>query len=209
MTSLVGQDLTYDRRDNVISPTEGFFVRLSTDYAGLGGDLNYARGRLSAGFFVPLTENVVGSLTATGGIIHDLDDQGIRITDRFFLGGSTLRGFKSAGVGPRDELTGDSLGGKQIYYGSLQLRFPIGLPDELGITGLLFSDAGSLTGIDEDPSQVGFEQVVDVPSLRASWGMGIAWKSPIGPLSMDFAWPLKKESFDETEVFRLSFGTRF
>jgi outer membrane protein insertion porin family len=121
-----------------------------------------------------------------------------------------LRGFQSSGVGPRDLATGDSLGGKQIYYGSLQFRFPIGLPDEFGITGSLFSDFGSLSDIDEDPDQdLAFALVVDEPSLRASWGIGIAWKSPVGPLSMDFAWPLKQEEFDKTEVFRLSFGTRF
>jgi outer membrane protein insertion porin family len=84
------------------------------------------------------------------------------------------------------------------------------LPDEFGITGVLFSDAGSLTDIDESPElDPEFAAVVDEPSIRASWGVGIAWRSPIGPLSIDFAWPLKQEEYDKTEVFRLSFGTRF
>ncbi|MCK4867464.1 MAG: BamA/TamA family outer membrane protein, partial [Alphaproteobacteria bacterium] len=126
-----------------------------------------------------------------------------------------LRGFQPSGVGPRDLLTGDSLGGKQVYYGSLQFRFPIGLPDEFGITGVLFSEAGSLSDIDEETGEVYdiddvlISNIVDEPSIRASWGVGIAWKSPVGPLSIDFAWPLKQEEFDKTEVFRLSFGTRF
>ena len=210
LTSLIGQDLMYDLRDSSIDTKKGFFARLSTDYAGVGGDLHYVRGKLSTGVYYPVTEDIVGSLTMTGGIIRDLEDEGVRITDRYFLGGSTLRGFQSSGVGPRDLATGDSLGGKQIYYGSLQFRFPIGLPDEFGITGSLFSDFGSLSDIDEDPDQdLAFALVVDEPSLRASWGIGIAWKSPVGPLSMDFAWPLKQEEFDKTEVFRLSFGTRF
>ena len=210
LTSLVGQDLTYDLRDSSIDTKKGFFARLSTDYAGVGGDLHYVRGKLSTGIYYPVTEDIVGSLTMTGGIIRDLEDEGVRITDRYFLGGSTLRGFQSSGVGPRDLATGDSLGGKQVYYGSLQFRFPIGLPDEFGITGSLFSDFGSLSDIDESPDQdLAFALVVDEPSLRASWGIGIAWKSPVGPLSMDFAWPLKQEEFDKTEVFRLSFGTRF
>jgi len=210
LTSLVGQDLTYDRRDSTIDTTKGFFARLSADYAGVGGDIHYVRGRLSGGAYYPVTEDIIGSLTMTGGIIHDLDDEGVRITDRFFLGGNNLRGFQSSGVGPRDLATGDALGGKQVYYGSLQFQFPIGLPDEFGITGKLFSDAGSLTDIDESPDQdPEFALVVDEPSLRASWGFGIAWKSPVGPLSMDFAWPLIQEDFDKTEVFRLNFGTRF
>jgi outer membrane protein insertion porin family len=214
LTSLIGQDLMYDLRDSSIETTSGFFARLSTDYAGLGGDLHYVRGKLSTGVYYPVTEEIVASLTITGGIIQDLKDDGIRITDRYSLGGSTLRGFQPSGVGPRDLLTGDALGGKQTYYGSLQFRFPIGLPDEFGITGVLFSEAGSLYGIDEETGEVYdgpdlISNIVDEPSVRASWGVGIAWKSPVGPLSIDFAWPLKQEEFDKTEVFRLSFGTRF
>jgi outer membrane protein insertion porin family len=83
------------------------------------------------------------------------------------------------------------------------------LPDEYGITGSLFSDFGSLTDIDEDPATPGFSGVVDEPSLRASWGVGLAWNSPVGPLNIDFAWPIQQEDFDKTEVFRLSFGTNF
>lgn len=214
LTSLIGQDLMYDLRDSSIETTSGFFARLSTDYAGLGGDLHYVRGKLSTGVYYPVTEEIVASLTITGGIIQDMKDDGIRITDRYTLGGGTLRGFQPSGVGPRDLLTGDALGGKQTYYGSLQFRFPIGLPDEFGITGVLFSEAGSLYGIDEETGEVYdgpdlISNIVDEPSVRASWGVGIAWKSPVGPLSIDFAWPLKQEEFDKTEVFRLSFGTRF
>ncbi len=203
MTSLVGQDLTYDLRDNKIEPTKGFFARLSTDYAGLGGDLIYAKARLTSGVFVPVSENIVGSLVVNGAIIDGLGDP-VRITDRFFLGGDNLRGFRSGGVGPRDVATGDALGGKMTYYGTLQFRFPLGLPDELGISGSLFTDFGSLTEIDETGPTI-----FDEPSLRASWGVGLAWKSPIGPMNLDFAWPLQQEDFDKTEVFRLRFGTRF
>ncbi len=96
----------------------------------------------------------------------------------------------------------------------------------MGITGSLFTDFGSLMDIDEqtgiycvpDPGVCiddGFGgytndvNIVDEPSFRASWGVGLSWKSPVGPLRLDFAWPLAQESFDKTEVFRLRFGTRF
>jgi outer membrane protein insertion porin family len=204
LTSLIGQDLTYDRRDSTFGPTEGYFARFTADYAGLGGDLNYIRARLRAGYYVPITDEVIVSLTGTAGIIHGLD-QPIRITDRFFLGGDTLRGFETAGVGPRDISTDDSLGGKKIYYGSLQIGFPLGLPDEYGISGALFTDFGSLWDIDEPTSS----DIVDTGSIRVASGAGLSWNSPVGPLSLDFAWPLKQEDFDKTEVFRLRFGTRF
>ena len=209
LTSLVGQDLTYDRRDNKVSPTYGFFVQLSTDYAGLGGDLNYVRVRLVNGYYLPITENIITSLRLTGGIIEGID-QDVRITDSFNLGGDNLRGFATSGVGPRDLLTGDALGGKKVAYGSLAVRFPIGLPQEFGISGSLFSDFGVLTDIDKtDADFVDPTDIVDKPSIRVSWGTGLAWNSPVGPLRLDFAWPLKQEKFDIIEVFRLRFGTRF
>ncbi len=230
LTSLIGQDLTYDLRDRRIDPTKGFFSRLSTDYAGLGGDVSHVKARLTNGVYVSLTENIVASLSLTGGIIAGLNDaiegidNSVRITDRFFLGGDTLRGFRARGVGPRDLVTGDSIGGKQVYYGTLGVRFPVGLPDELGITGTLFTDFGSLSDIDEqtgpicDPAPPGdcdliftglLSDIQDESSLRASCGGGLSWKSPVGPLRLDFAWPLAQEDFDKTEVFRLRFGTRF
>ncbi len=205
LTSLIGQDLTYDRRDSRIRPTEGYFARLSADYAGIGGDLNYVRARLSGAYFIPITDDVVASFSATGGIIEGIG-QPIRITDSFFLGGDNLRGFATAGVGPRDIKTGDSLGGKKVYFGSLQVRFPLGLPDEYGIGGAIFSDFGSLTDIDDPPNP---DDIRDIPSIRVSGGVGLSWNSPIGPLSLDFAWPIQQEDFDKTEVFRLRFGTRF
>lgn len=206
LTSLIGQDLIYDRRNSTINPTRGYFARLGTDYAGLGGDLNYIRGRLSVGYFIPITDDIVASVTATGGIIEGID-QDIRITDSFFLGGNNLRGFESAGVGPRDTSTGDALGGKKIVHGTFQFRFPIGLPDEYGITGTLFSDFGTLTDVDFDPALN--PDIVDVSSLRVSWGTGLSWNSPVGPLSLDFAWPIRQEDFDKTEVFRFRIGTAF
>lgn len=203
LTSMIGQDLLYDIRDSRIEPTKGFFWRLGLDYAGLGGDLEYVRGRVTTGVYYPFTDNVIGSIVARGGIIEGIG-QGVRITDRFFLGGDNLRGFETAGVGPRDTGTDDALGGKKMYAGTVQVRFPLGLPDELGISGSLFSDFGSLW--DADESGPGIE---DIESMRASYGTGLNWKSPVGPLSLDFAWAFKKEDFDKTEVFRLRFGTRF
>jgi outer membrane protein insertion porin family len=86
----------------------------------------------------------------------------------------------------------------------VQLAFPLGLPDELGLRGRVFSDMGSVGGTDAvGPS------IVDDPTLRASVGVGIAWRSPFGPVSLDLARPILKEDFDRTELLRFNFGTRF
>jgi outer membrane protein insertion porin family len=83
------------------------------------------------------------------------------------------------------------------------LQFPLGL-DEFGITGAVFTDVGSLFDVDE----TGFE-VVDDSSLRASAGLGLGWKSPFGPIRIDFSRAFLKETYDETETIRFNFGTRF
>ena len=128
----------------------------------------------------------------------------MRLVDRFFLGGDNLRGFESAGVGPRDVPTDDALGGNVVANGTVAVRFPLGVPEELGISGSAFSDFGTLTDIDETGAGI-----VDTGSIRASVGVGVAWKSPFGPMRLDLAKPLAKEDHDKEEVLRFSFGTRF
>ncbi|MEM7651809.1 MAG: BamA/TamA family outer membrane protein, partial [Pseudomonadota bacterium] len=114
------------------------------------------------------------------------------------------RGFGTSGIGPRDAGTNDALGGEIYYVGSLEANFPLGLPEELGIRGRVFADAGSLLEVSDDSSQIN-----DTGSLRASAGVGLGWRSPFGPINIDFAFPFLKEDFDETESIRISFGTNF
>ncbi len=202
--SVVGHDLSYDRRNSRIEPTDGYFVKLSNDVAGLGGDISYLKSVLSGKYFYSIAQSWVVSTRAEIGHIEGFNDDGVRISDRFFLGGDKLRGFDNGGVGPRDTSTDDALGGKVVYSGTVELVFPLGLPKQFGVSGAIFTDAGSLTDLDfDDPV------IVDTASLRWSAGFGVAWRSPFGPVRLDFAVPLIKEDFDETENIRFNFGTRF
>ena len=203
LASNVVHGLTYDTRDSKIMPTKGAVTRLSNDLAGIGGDVFYLKNNVSiAQFYSPADRWV---FSASGRIGHILGlGEDVEITDRFFLGGGSLRGFKNAGVGPRDKVSLDSLGGEFIYNGSAQMTMPLGLPDELGIMGRVFSDFGSLMEISPSNSNV-----FDSSSLRASVGGGIGWSSPFGPINLDFGFPILKESLDEKETFRVNFGTRF
>ena len=121
------------------------------------------------------------------------------------MGGTNLRGFSQAGAGPRDTATRDALGGKNYVTATLETKFPLGLPEELGVSGALFSDAGYLAGIEEATSAT----VVDDKAVRVSVGVGIDWKTVVGPLRFDFAVPVSSKSYDRKEVFRFSFRTRF
>lgn len=198
-----GHDLIYDRRDDRFDPTDGYFIRLSQDLAGFGGDSNWLRNRLSAGAYYPFTEDFIGSLTSESGYVYDMD-QPVRINQRFFVGGDNFRGFRSAGIGPRDLATGDSLGGKRYVVGTASLSFPVGIPREVGMRTFAFSDFGSLWDTDaKGPT------VFDENSIRASIGVGLSWRSPLGPIRLSVATPVVKESYDRDEIFRFSFGSRF
>ena len=201
--SEISHSLTYDRRDNRISPTEGYFASVTNDLAGVGGDTRYLRTTLKGGKFYPLMDQWVLSFTGRTGYIVGLGED-VRLSDRYFVGGDDLRGFATHGVGPRDKNTKDALGGEWMYSGSTEISFPLGLPSEFAISGRVFTDVGSAGKISPSGSSVS-----DTGSLRASVGTGISWISPFGPIGIDVGFPVLKESIDETEVFRINFGTRF
>lgn len=203
-TSAISQRLTYDNRDSRLFPTDGWLLWLDTEVAGVGGDAKYISGKTGASFFYPIWDNVVFNALAETGAISGYSDTDVAINERFFLGGSTLRGFEQAGIGPRDIVTDDSLGGNYFARATIETSFPLGLPDELGIKGHLFSDAGTLWDVDDTGAEI-----QDESSLRASVGVGLSWRSPFGPVRVDLASPIAKEDYDEKEVFRFNFGTRF
>lgn len=204
VTSALSQRLSYDDRDSTLFPTSGKYAWLDTEFAGLGGDAKYVSGRLGGIYYYPVTEKVVFSTLAEAGVIEAWGDETVKINERFFLGGNTLRGFEYAGLGPRDLATDDALGGNAFYRGSVEVEFPVGLPEEVGIKAHAFSDAGSLWSVDENGAGL-----VDESALRASVGLGLSWKSPMGPVRVDLATPLIDEEYDDKEVFRINFGTRF
>ena len=204
--SSISHSLTYDRRDNRIEPTRGYYVRYGNEIAGLGGDEKFLRTTLAAGQYFNLADETVFSLSGTAGYLLAYNDDPIGITQRFYLGGDTLRGFDDAGVSPRDSRSGDPLGGLWNYTGSAELRFPLGVPKELGVRGKVFMDVGSIGGLSED---IDGGDVNNSSSLRMSVGTGVIWTSPMGPINIDLAVPVLKEDYDDKQFFRLNFGSRF
>ncbi len=200
--SAIGHRLSYDTRDDRFDTRNGVLLSIDNEIAGLGGTERFVKNEISAMSFLPLSEDFTANTSIGAGYIYSLGGD-VRILDRFFLGGDDLRGFASSGVGPRDIATNDAVGGKWFYSGTLGVSFPLGLPNEFGIRGRVFTDFGSLGG-----TEGRFDDVRDTGSLRASFGFGIGWRSPCGPISINIAKPLLDESFDRTELIHFSFGTR-
>lgn len=211
-TSSVGQTFVYDKRDNKMNPKDGYYASVSQEYTGLGGNISNIKHEGSAGYYIPtFNDEYILKFLARGGAIEGVG-QDVRSNYGFFLGGNNFRGFQYAGMGPRTVTNGSAkggsaIGGKIYYVGTAEFRFPIGLPKELGINGILFSDNGTVKGV--DPVSKSGTDIVDSGSLRSSYGFSIAWSSPLGPIRLDFSKVAKKETYDQTQNFRFSFGTTF
>jgi len=217
LLSQVSTTVTYDMRDSRVEPRSGYVVRVGGDYAGIGGDVNYFRTRADGQYYIPFERwlndpDFVLVLAAGGGILSPIGDEDDRIVDRFFLGGENLRGFRLGGAGPQDTSTGDSLGGRVLWTTSAEMRFPLPLPNELGLLGRTFVDVGSLSGIPDsyyNQSLYPGAKPVDDADPRVSVGVGFSWRSPIGLINIDFGKAVVKKDYDKTQLFRLGFGTRF
>jgi outer membrane protein insertion porin family len=225
VVSSVGYTVAYDTRNLPAAPTSGYFASFSQDFAGLGGDVQYIRSVVDTRAYRPITNKITLVGRAQAGAIEGWGGEDVRLTDLFFKGGETIRGFKRAGYGPRDAcedpITGDrvrgcsrdALGGKLFWATTAEVRFPFPyVPESIGMQGAVFIDAGSLW----EPSELALDAVADEGSfildaadVRMSAGFGLIWQSPLGPLRADFAEALLKADFDKTELFRFGASTNF
>jgi outer membrane protein insertion porin family len=222
-TSLIGYSYSYNTTDDPVKPTRGVTLQFSQDFAGFGGDEKYVRSTFTFAVHHPIlwdTLNAQFSLQA--GSINAFDGQTVRVNERFFEGGDTFRGFALAGVGPRDiHATGENaIGGNAYAIGTVSIRMPDFLPADFGISTALFTDFGTVGHIDRFPSAEypGGEACSDIHNLalpcvkdnmayRQSVGLSIAWKSPFGPVQIDFGIPIIKASYDKSQIIHFSAGT--
>ena len=201
--SAIGQTIVYDKRDSKINPREGYYLSFGNDIAGLGGDEKYFKFDAKAYKYYTISDNYTFKFFVNGGYIAGYGDEDVRLAHRYYLGGSNMRGFEYAGIGARDKYTQDALGGNWMIYSGAEFQFPVGL-DELGVRGRTFVDVGALgkpDNIDEH-----YVEYSDKPRVAA--GVGFQWMSPMGQIDVDLAFPIVKEDYDETEVFRLNFGSK-
>jgi outer membrane protein insertion porin family len=208
----IGYTYTYDTRRTGLNPNGGVFLRFGQDFTGLGGDARYIKTTLlAAAERRLLNDNLTLRATFEGGALTMLQGDS-RLTDRFLLNSQQLRGFQYGGIGPRDLNVSnkDALGGSYFAVARFEAEFPLGLPDEYGITGGAFLDVGTLWGLDDTGGGPdGNDPIDDSAHLRSSIGVSLFWNSPLGPLRLNFSRPIQKEDYDRTQSFDLSVSARF
>jgi outer membrane protein insertion porin family len=233
-TSSVRPALTYDTRDNRLFPTAGVYLRGSTELAAssFGSDNEFLRHRGVARFYYPLGSGFVAKLNMEGGHVTSPSQDGVPIFARFFLGGILdVRGFRFRSLGPRVPLTqytdpnsspipyGANIGGNLLYFQNLELEFPI--IDKVGIRGVLFTDAGNSWNLEQNYCDTAgggvvfketspcFDGLSSLAALRTSYGFGIRWFSPLGPLRFEWGFPFAPLPYEESSVFEFTIGNFF
>ncbi len=187
LASIVGQSLLYDKRDSRLRPTSGYYLQQSTDLAGLGGQVYFLRNGVNAGYYYPVAPNWVAQATGEAGYIFGLNDH-VRIEDRYFIGGDNFHGFATGGIGPRDISTNDALGANAYWLGALAAQHAPGPAQGIRRERpRLHQFRQRLVGRRQGPDHRRRQRRSRIV------GYGFAWDSPVGPVRIDFAFPIVRQ----------------
>ncbi len=202
-----------DSRDNPLAPTRGRYQRFSGEVSLPGLDLQYYRATYQFTQYVPLSKNWTLGLNMQVGYGGSYGNKDYPFFKNFYAGGiGSVRGYESSSLGPHDKGNDDNLGGDRQLVFSAELLTPLPGADKT-LRGLVFFDAGTVWGYEyKDTTSSGLtykHQKMDFSDLRYSWGFGVAWISPLGPLKFSLAFPLNKKKGDSTERFQFQIGTGF
>jgi outer membrane protein insertion porin family len=204
LTSALGYTVSFDSQLAETDPTSRTTLRFSQDFAGVGGDIDAITttglGRYEKRIFndeVTLRAELEGGAVVSSGT-------DTRLVDRF-TGNGKIRGFESNGLGPRDlsAPNQDALGGNLFAVARFEAEFPLGLPEEYGISGGVFADVGSVWGLDSPGT------VDDAMHMRSAVGVSLFWDSILGPLRFNFSKAVNKETYDKEQSFDFTISTQF
>jgi len=203
VTTSIGYNFLYDRRDSKYNPTSGSVISFEQNIATLFSDIPTIQTGVGVVFYKELfSDQFIGSAKARLANVVAFNDKDVKLSDRLFSSSSDLRGFEQRGVGPVDS-GGDHVGGNNLATLSLKSTFPNPIPENLRATTFLFLDMGNVWGADYSSS------IPDSSKLRTSTGIALDLMSPIGPLSFTYSIPLSKVSTDKEQNFLFNIGSSF
>ena len=190
-----------DRRDSALAPNSGVFQRVSGEW-GIGGDVRYVRGTYQYQQFYPITKQLTGAINVDLGWGQAIGERPFPLFKNFFGGGlGSVRGFEQGSLGPRDAITGVNLGGTKKVNINTELLVPFpGAGNDRTLRLYGFFDVGNIYAADEN---------ISFDTMRASYGIGVSWISPVGPLRLAFARPVKSFDGDRIQTLQFQIGTSF
>ncbi len=232
LTSSLKPSITLDLRNNQLFPTSGVYLNVSTELAMdfLGSENQFIKYRGNFRAYYPITDTIIFRYNNEFGAVTSPDATGVPIYGRFFLGGIfDLRGYRLRTVGPRLPLresldensdpirNGANIGGNLMYFQNVEIEFPI--VEAVQLRGVVFTDLGNAWNFEElycDAAAASPDDVTDpcfhgesLFDVRTSWGFGLRWNSPLGPLRFEWGFPFSPLEYEETNVFEFTIGNAF
>jgi outer membrane translocation and assembly module TamA len=194
----IGVGVDWDGTDDLLNPTRGFVLSGTVEPVGdfLGGDFSFVRAVWEGRAYFPLIRRLLGAARLRLGAAEPTNGSDeVPLVERFFAGGiNSVRGYERRHVGPL--VDGDPLGGRTLIETSIELRHPI--TEAIGVA--TFIDGGQVS-----PRSFTFP----FGHLRYGTGVGVRYKSPVGPLRLDLGFPLQPPRGDRSWQVHVSLGAAF
>ncbi|MDC1134974.1 BamA/TamA family outer membrane protein, partial [Candidatus Pelagibacter sp.] len=198
--SFLSFDFNYDKRNQKFETNDGYFSNYSIDFPIISESLTLINSyRFKT--FEELYENNISTFSFLIQSSNSLNNKDVRLSERLFIPGRSLRGFEVGKIGPKDG--SDYIGGNFVTAINLTSNLPKITENFQDLDLGIFFDAANVWGVDYDPSLEKNDEI------RSSIGIGLDWSTAIGPLSFSLATPITKENSDVTEAFRFNIGTSF
>ena len=189
-----------DDRDSTIAPSSGRMQRVGAE-VGVAGDARYVRSNYQFQQYVPLNKQFTLAFNGELGLGKGLGDRPFPVFKNFYSGGlGSVRGFDQGTLGPKD-VTGSTIGGPRKITLNAEVIAPFpGAGNDRTLRMFGFVDAGNVYGENEK---------IRFGDLRASVGVGLSWISPLGPLRLAAAHPIRKFAGDRIQRLQFQIGTSF
>ena len=192
--------LDFDMRNQKFQTTDGFrsyfsqSIPIYSDEYAFGNSYDFKTWH-------KLSNEMITSFNFYGRVVKSLNDEDVRITNRFYIPNNKLKGFKTRNIGPVDG--NDYIGGNYATAVNFDTTLPMLLPTLQNVDVRYFFDAANLWGVD-------YSDTIDESNkIRSSTGIVVDWFTPIGPLNFSLAQDISKASTDKTESFQFNLGTTF
>jgi outer membrane protein insertion porin family len=195
-TSSLTPSIVRDSRNNYLDPTRGSRNSIYLTYAGLGGKNKYIKSELDSAWFFPIKKTAF-MLRGRFGYAAGIWGENLPLYERFYVGGIyTIRGLDWGDAGPKDEKTGDPIGGTSELIFNVEYIFP--LLSEMKLKGVVFFDAGNA-----------YESFDNFGKFRYTTGAGIRWISPMGPIRIEWGYNLNRKAGENASRVEFTFGSFF
>ncbi len=189
-----------DSRDSALAPNSGRFQKLNSEWS-LFGDARYLKANYQIQQYLPLSKRYTIALNGELGWGKGMGGKAFPVFKNYFSGGlGSVRGFDQNTLGPRD-VTGATLGGPKKVTLNAEFIGPMpGTGNDRTFRWFAFVDAGNVWGDSQD---------MKLNEMRASAGIGLSWISPLGPLRLAYAQPIRKFTGDKIQKLQFQIGTSF